>query len=385
MDSLLAHQLTEITKIPTRYVQQPETAVDRQAAQFLTQHDRQTAYYLNERVQKYVVVGDWHEAHLVGILVAGPFLANDDLAFYDDRDWSDSRRRALDDLAILNESEIQGLAAVMMRLAGTTAVTGTFVRATVSPAYVVTGPRESQEDEEAVVNERYREQRALVEAIEHGDRKQADQLTDGRPETFFTPFTNRVPNSPLRSAKNIGFAYNTMCRIGAEQGGLRPIYLHTVSEKYAIKIERARSLSQIWQLIRLMAQEYCDLVQRYRDQSYGRLVNEALNYVRIRSSQALTLPQIARALQTEPSVLARKVKQETGHTLFEYVKAQRIARAKPLLRRGTLTIGEIAVRVGFNDQGYFSRCFKQLVHMTPTAYAQNDYDITQWKKMVTTL
>lgn len=76
-------------------------------------------------------------------------------------------------------------------------------------------------------------------------------------------------------------------------------------------------------------------------------------------------------------MLARKVKQETRHTLFEYVKAQRIARAKPLLRRGTLTIGEIAVRVGFNDQGYFSRCFKQLVHMTPTAYAQNDYDITQ--------
>lgn len=73
MDSVLAHQLTEITKIPTRYVQQPETTVDRQAAQFLTQHDRQTAYYLNERVQKYVVVGDWHEAHLVGILVAGPF------------------------------------------------------------------------------------------------------------------------------------------------------------------------------------------------------------------------------------------------------------------------------------------------------------------------
>lgn len=249
MDSVLAQQLTEITKIPTRYVQQPETAVDRQATQFLTQHDRQTAYYLNEWVQKYVVVGDWHKAHLVGILVAGPFLANDDLALYDDRDWSDSRRRALDDLAILNESEIQGLAAVMMRLAGTTAVTGTFVRATVSPAYVVTGP----EDEEAVVNERYRQQRALVEAIEHGDRKQADQLTDGRPETFFTPFTNRVPNSPLRSAKNIGFAYNTMCRIGAEQGGLRPIYLHTVSEKYAIKIERARSLSQIWQLIRLMA------------------------------------------------------------------------------------------------------------------------------------
>ena len=44
------------------------------------------------------------------------------------------------------------------------------------------------------------------------------------------------------------------------------------------------------------------------------------------------------------------------------------ARIKALLENEELSVGEIAMRVGFNDINYFSRIFKREVGMTPTEY-----------------
>jgi AraC family transcriptional regulator len=47
--------------------------------------------------------------------------------------------------------------------------------------------------------------------------------------------------------------------------------------------------------------------------------------------------------------------------------------AARLLCAGTLSVGEVAYRVGFADQSYLTRHFKSRYHLTPKAYLdQND-------------
>lgn len=362
MDQVVADELTEITQVAMVYRQHWTDSYERQVGTVIRQQAPTVAIYCNTEVRQYLVVGDWHDARLQGILVAGPFLAAEELEM--------NQAQSTAEVSQLTPVQIRSLAAVMVQLSTHGKMLTELRSLAKRPAYVMDTHSIPDDGEEAIVNERYRRQRELAVAIEHGDHLQADMLTSGKPASFFTPFAKRVPTSPLRSAKNIGFAYNTMCRMGAERSGLRPIYLHIVSEKYAIKIEQTHNLAEIWRLIRSMAQEYCDLVTQYGEQSYSRLVNETVNYVRLRYAQPLTLPQIATAVKAEPTVLSRQFKQETGQALFTYIKQQRILQAQQLLRHGTLTIGEIAVTVGFNDQGYFARCFKQVTHETPTAYAQ---------------
>lgn len=66
--------------------------------------------------------------------------------------------------------------------------------------------------------------------------------------------------------------------------------------------------------------------------------------------------------------LNRKIKAITGLKTTEYIHLLRITRAKDLLDNTALSIGEVALRCGVEDVGYFSTIFRKSVGMTPSAY-----------------
>lgn len=66
--------------------------------------------------------------------------------------------------------------------------------------------------------------------------------------------------------------------------------------------------------------------------------------------------------------LNRKMKAITGYKTTEYIHILRMAKAKELLETTALQIGEIAMKCGIDDVGYFSTIFRKSVGVTPTAY-----------------
>lgn len=365
MERKIADQLTEITKIKTNYYRDFTEQHVKKIANRLKNKSSDNVICMNNGINKYLGIGDWYDNQFLGLLIMGPFLDNTDENLYDSHIMTSKQ---FGNLPILNENEISSMAGIIVRLFNGRSVEAKLIYDVSNQVYVVGSSQNISLTNESEINNRYLKQRQLINAIKRGDSDQADVLTSENPENYFGPFIDRVPNNPLRSAKNLGLAYNTMCRMGGEFGGLRPVYLNLISEKYAIKIEQSRSLTNIWQLVKLMAQEYCKLIQEYREKSYSRVVNETINYVHVRSAKNLTLKRIASDLNIDPFVLSRKFKSETGKALFDFVKEQRIEHAKLLLRRGNLTIGEISLEVGFNDQGYFSHCFKSVTKQTPSGY-----------------
>ena len=91
-------------------------------------------------------------------------------------------------------------------------------------------------------------------------------------------------------------------------------------------------------------------------------------WIRIHASESVTLEQIAREFQYNPSYLSRKYKEEMGISIKEQISRYRIEQAKWLLASSSLSIQEIAYETGFNDPKYFMRKFKQLEQNTPTEY-----------------
>ncbi len=63
--------------------------------------------------------------------------------------------------------------------------------------------------------------------------------------------------------------------------------------------------------------------------------------------------------------LNRQFRKWTGKTIFSYLNAIRIARAKQLLETNFYTIEEVAQQTGFHDIYYFSKVFKKHTGMTP--------------------
>ena len=94
-------------------------------------------------------------------------------------------------------------------------------------------------------------------------------------------------------------------------------------------------------------------------------LHHAVEYIHDNLGNDLSLRKIANAAGISTNYFASLFKQTTGQSPHQYVIRQRIEKAKPLLRRSDLSIGEIALQVGFYDSSHLTRHFKRLTGLTP--------------------
>ena len=80
------------------------------------------------------------------------------------------------------------------------------------------------------------------------------------------------------------------------------------------------------------------------------------------------LEQVAEYLNLSTFYLSKLFKEEKGCNFIAYVTDLRLEKAKKLLVDSSLIIKEIAQNVGYNDQNYFSKAFKQKYGLSPSEF-----------------
>jgi len=78
--------------------------------------------------------------------------------------------------------------------------------------------------------------------------------------------------------------------------------------------------------------------------------------------------QLSASVHMSQMQVYRKLKALTGQTPSQFIRAHRLRQGRQLLRKGGLTIAEIAYAVGFNEPSYFSRVFQQEFGKSPSDY-----------------
>jgi AraC-like DNA-binding protein len=108
------------------------------------------------------------------------------------------------------------------------------------------------------------------------------------------------------------------------------------------------------------------------------LMNDMLAVVdRHIDDSTFDLDKLAEAMNMSKSTLHRKVKTSMGVTPLEFIHNVRLKRACDMLKKGDLTVSEIAYAVGFSTPKYFTKCFKQAFGITPSAYVNSQKDETK--------
>jgi AraC-like DNA-binding protein len=82
-------------------------------------------------------------------------------------------------------------------------------------------------------------------------------------------------------------------------------------------------------------------------------------------TERLSLTSVAAAADLSPTYLAHLLKKETGKTFTDLLTERRMDRARELLAHTGLKIADIAAEVGFDDEAYFARRFRQRYGMPP--------------------
>ena len=91
-------------------------------------------------------------------------------------------------------------------------------------------------------------------------------------------------------------------------------------------------------------------------------------YVQGHLTEELTLERVAREAYLSRCYICQIFKSLLGCTFGEYVKRERIQRARALLASTDKSIEEIAAACGFHSATYFATVFKNAMGMTPSAF-----------------
>ncbi len=97
-------------------------------------------------------------------------------------------------------------------------------------------------------------------------------------------------------------------------------------------------------------------------------VRAALAHMRDNLHRRLSLGEIAHRAQLSPVHLRRVFKRETSLAPMQYLRTLRIERAKELLESSTLSVKEIAAKVGIDDVSHFVRDFERAIGLPPTKH-----------------
>lgn len=97
-------------------------------------------------------------------------------------------------------------------------------------------------------------------------------------------------------------------------------------------------------------------------------VYRALAYIHQHYNEKLTVPLLAELEHLSPSRFRLLFREAAGMSPLEYITALRLNHARQLLAQTDAPLGEVARAVGYPDQFYFSRIFKEYTGLTPSAY-----------------
>lgn len=81
---------------------------------------------------------------------------------------------------------------------------------------------------------------------------------------------------------------------------------------------------------------------------------------------SLSVDDVAEVMNVTSSKLYRRVKQLTGYSAAEMIRAIRMRKANELLRNSQRTVSEISYMLGFSSPSYFTKCYKEFFHRLPS-------------------
>ncbi len=84
----------------------------------------------------------------------------------------------------------------------------------------------------------------------------------------------------------------------------------------------------------------------------------------------LSVSMVSERRNVSDSYLRHLLRKSLGRTFNDILTDYRISLSKKLLKEGKLRVNEIADKVGYNDEKYFSRVFKKRVGVSPSDYPE---------------
>lgn len=140
------------------------------------------------------------------------------------------------------------------------------------------------------------------------------------------------------------------------------------SDKFLKKTKAIFDSETFNELAMVMETDLLPLDELKKQLLYSDLTKQTIEIVQTEYMEDLNLKGIAKILHVNVMYLGQVFKKETGKSFSKYLNHYRINLAKELLLRSKEPVNDIASRIGYQNQGYFYKNFKNLVGQSPREF-----------------
>lgn len=133
-----------------------------------------------------------------------------------------------------------------------------------------------------------------------------------------------------------------------------------------------RSMNQITMgLLFLQLINHMDRMEANEENQDQKLIIDVLGYIEEHYRDG-ELTELAKMLHYDAYWLSKEIKKQTGKNYTELVQTKRLNQAVYLLENTGMSVLEVGMAVGYDNQSYFHRIFQKRFGMTPKKYRDNN-------------
>lgn len=202
----------------------------------------------------------------------------------------------------------------------------------------------------------------LRDAVNRQDKPQANATLNELLRYVYAPHPEQFPLIKSRALQLV----TLLMRLGGSEETDAPY-----RETFLPALRAAPSLEEMDLLLSEALHYFVDYAFDFSEIRHSDTIYRVMDHIKSNYDRKLTLEDIASRVYLSPSHVSGLFRRETGQTISSYINFIRIEKSKQLLRRGEISIAEIAARCGFEDQSYFTRVFKKQTGISPKKYRDN--------------
>lgn len=214
----------------------------------------------------------------------------------------------------------------------------------------------------------YEMEQEMVRLVREGNLNFRDHMA----KLAVTGAVGKLANGDsLRQLKNTILTCIVLFSRAAIEGGLSPETSMTLADRYFQSVEDCGNLTELSALSRTMQQDFVQRVHRCRSMKLSQPIQNCCEYIGLHLDEDLSLRSLAERYNYSEYYLSHRFKKEMGVNIKEYIRSQRLQRAKLLLKDPAKTVRDVSDQLHFCSQSYFSESFKSEFGMSPS----------QWREM----
>lgn len=184
--------------------------------------------------------------------------------------------------------------------------------------------------------------------------------------------------SDFKQAEYMVVSCVTLATRAAIRGGVPPLSCYELSDLYLQKTSECQSVAALMEIAVNAPEQFARLVHDYKCRDhYGTIIEQCKDYIARHLYHAFTITEMASDLSMNRTYLSQLFKSQTGTTLRDYIRNERLRAAENLLKYSEESVGQIAEYMQFSSAGRFCAYFKAAYQMTPAAY-RDKYKVVEF-------